>query len=64
MSKLKIERTDKGNFHVSYGALNTYLTFIELSELSEQIRGVVSDEESRILQEELSGSLVCDGCTI
>ncbi|WXX18498.1 hypothetical protein TacPo2_43 [Pantoea bacteriophage TacPo2] len=60
------ERNADGTFTVVSTALEhgNSLTFIELSELSEQIREVVSDEESRILQEELSGSLVCDGCTI
>ncbi|WWV91959.1 hypothetical protein [Escherichia phage PJNS034] len=63
-AKLTIKRTEKDNFHIRFGNFETYLTFVELSEISEQIREVVSDEESRLLQAELSGSLVCDGCTI
>lgn len=63
-TQLKVKRTEQGNFHIRFGKFETYLTFIELSEVSEQLRAAVSDEESRILQEELAGSLVCDGCTI
>lgn len=40
------------------------LNFVELSELKEEVDRLFSDEQSRILQEELMGSYVCDGCMI
>lgn len=40
------------------------LNFVELSELKEEVDRLFSDEQSRILQEELMGNYVCDGCMI
>lgn len=40
------------------------LNFVKLSELKEQIDALHSEESSRILQAELMGDYVCDGCTI
>lgn len=64
MAKLKLERTEKGNFKVNFGNFETYLTFPEVVDAFETLRDVVTEEESRILQEELNGDFVCDGCTI
>lgn len=40
------------------------ITFIELADLKEEIDRLYSDEQSRILNAELMGDYVCDGCTI
>lgn len=40
------------------------LTFIDLMALKEEVDKLVSDEQSRLLQESLSGDYICDGCTI
>lgn len=64
MTQLKLKRTEKGNFKVNFGNFETYLTFTEVVDALETLRDVVTEEESRILQEELNGDFVCDGCTI
>lgn len=40
------------------------LTFVDLMALKEEVDKLVSDEQSRLLQESLSGDYLCDGCTI
>ena len=40
------------------------LTFVDLIALKEEVDKLVSDEQSRLLQESLSGDYLCDGCTI
>lgn len=40
------------------------LTFVDLMALKEEVDKLVSDEQSRLLQESLSGDYICDGCTI
>lgn len=40
------------------------LSFDQLLELQKVVNQLVSDEQSRLLQESLSGDFVCDGCTI
>ena len=41
-----------------------YIDFDQLLELQKVVNQLVSDEQSRLLQESLSGDFVCDGCTI
>ena len=41
-----------------------YVDFDQLLELQGVVNQLVSDEQSRLLQESLSGDFVCDGCTI
>ncbi len=43
---------------------NELLTFVDLMALKEEVDKLVSDEQSRLLQESLSGDYICDGCTI
>lgn len=43
---------------------NEILTFVDLMALKEEVDKLVSDEQSRLLQESLSGDYICDGCTI
>lgn len=40
------------------------LSFDQLLELQKIVNQLVSDEQSRLLQESLSGDFVCDGCMI
>lgn len=40
------------------------LTFVDLMALKEEVDKLVSDEQSRLLQESISGDYICDGCTI
>lgn len=40
------------------------LTSVDLMALKEEVDKLVSDEQSRLLQESLSGDYICDGCTI
>lgn len=40
------------------------IDFDDLLELQKVVNQLVSDEQSRLLQESLSGDFVCDGCTI
>lgn len=40
------------------------IDFITLSELKEEVDFLFQEEQSRLLQESLSGDFVCDGCTI
>lgn len=44
-----------------YGQL---INFVELAKLKEEIDALYADEQSRLLQESLSGDYICDGCTI
>jgi hypothetical protein len=41
-----------------------YIDFDQLLELQRVVNQLVSDEQSRLLQESLGGYLTCDGCTI
>lgn len=41
-----------------------YIDFDQLLELQKVVNQLVSDEQSRLLQESLSGDFVCDGCMI
>lgn len=41
-----------------------YIDFDQLLELQKVVNQLVSDEQSRLLQESLSGDFTCDGCTI
>jgi hypothetical protein len=41
-----------------------YIDFDQLLELQKVVNQLVSDEQSRLLQESLDGYLTCDGCTI
>ncbi len=43
---------------------NELLTFVDLMALKEEVDKLVSDEQSRLLQESLSEDYICDGCTI
>lgn len=40
------------------------IDFDDLLELQKVVNQLVSDEQSRLLQESLSGDFVCDGCMI
>ena len=40
------------------------IDFDDLLELQKVVNQLVSDEQSRLLQESLSGDFICDGCTI
>lgn len=40
------------------------INFVELAKLKEEIDALYADEQSRLLQESLSGDYICDGCTI
>ena len=41
-----------------------YIDFDQLLELQKVVNQLVSDEQSRLLQESMSGYFTCDGCTI
>lgn len=41
-----------------------FIDFDQLLELQKVVNQLVSDEQSRLLQESLSGDYVCDGCLI
>lgn len=41
-----------------------YVDFDQMLELQKVVNQLVSDEQSRLLQESLSGDFVCDGCLI
>lgn len=41
-----------------------FINFVELAALKETVDRLFSDEQSRILQKDLMGDYVCDGCTI
>ena len=41
-----------------------YVDFDQMLELQKVVNHLVSDEQSRLLQESLSGDFTCDGCTI
>lgn len=41
-----------------------YIDFDQLLELQKVVNQLVSDEQSRLLQESLSGDFTCDGCMI
>lgn len=61
-----LEKIGNGRFLVVSTQLEhgQELDFIALSELKEEVDKLFGDEQSRLLQEELSGDFVCDGCTI
>lgn len=40
------------------------IDFDDLLELQKVVNQLVSDEQSRLLQESLSGDFICDGCLI
>ena len=40
------------------------IDFDDLLELQKVVNQLVSDEQSRLLQESLSGDFICDGCAI
>lgn len=40
------------------------IDFDDLLELQKVVNQLVSDEQSRLLQESLSGDFICDGCMI
>lgn len=40
------------------------IDFDDLLELQKVVNQLVSDEQSRLLQESLSGDFICDGCNI
>ncbi|AFR52071.1 hypothetical protein [Escherichia phage EK010] len=67
MSKEYIVKAEgKGLFQfvtdaTDYGQL---INFVELAKLKEEIDALYADEQSRLLQESLSGDYICDGCTI
>lgn len=61
---LNLELLKNGTYQVSFGAWSTNMTFPELDALREQINTFVSDETSRMLNEDLMGDFTCDGCMI
>lgn len=45
-------------------SLGETLNFVDLANLKEQVDTLFSEEQSRLLANDLAGDYLCDGCTI
>lgn len=61
---LKLALLENGNYSIQLGTTVAEITFPELDAIKDQVNEFVSDETSRMLNEDLMGDFTCDGCTI